>query len=104
MGENHDTQVWVDAVSLDPRSGRQIDTAESAVSRLAEHSAAIRQAVLEVVNAMPSPADVDETPSSLKVTKLEVSFELRVGVEGGIIVSKASAEAALGVTVELTRA
>lgn len=91
-------EVWESA----PIGNRQIASRRAVAEQLAQRREDI-EAALDQVVALANAAMEKPSPRSLAVSGLEVKFGLKLSAEAGVIVSRASAEASLEITVKVER-
>jgi hypothetical protein len=95
--------VRIETVDFDGGDNRQISGASRSASRLVERRAEIEAgiaAAADIVRAsMKSAAD----ENGWRVSTVEATFGLTLSAEAGVIITKASAEASLEVTMTIER-
>ena len=96
--------VRVETVELDAAGTRQISSRRRTTALLAERRGDIEAAVGEACNIVQDSIAKVDTRHGWRVSSLEAKFGLIVAAEAGVIVSRASAEASLEVTVTIERA
>jgi hypothetical protein len=98
--------VRIETVEVDDDGSRQISprrhVSELLQQRRADIHAAIAEAVSLVEESVPSgPSTPDD--NGWRVSRIQASFGITLAAEAGVIISKASSEASLLVTVTITR-
>jgi hypothetical protein len=97
-------QVWVQVMDVDVASGREItfrkNLAEELASREDDIRAAIQAGSTSVANSLKSL----KSPEGWGLREVEAKFGITLTAEAGVILTKASAEATLEVSVKFTRA
>jgi hypothetical protein len=97
--------VRIRALEPDDRDSRQISGRRSVTERLSDRRADIAAAVAEAVTTLQeSSAAATRTANGWRVSSLEATFGIALVAEAGVLLTKASAEASLEVTVTLERA
>jgi hypothetical protein len=95
--------VRVETVELDAAGTRQISSRHRTTAMLRDRRGDIEAAVREACEIVQeSAAKIDER-HGWRVGSLEAKFGLTLAAEAGVIVSRASAEAAFEVTVTIER-
>ncbi|WP_030788275.1 CU044_2847 family protein [Streptomyces sp. NRRL S-920] len=96
--------VRIETVETDGHGSRQISTRTRRSAPLAERADEVREAIQQAtVLAQDSLAQVPER-HGWSVSSVQVTFGLTLAAEAGVILSKASAEASLEVTLTVERA
>lgn len=96
--------VRVETVELDAAGTRQIGPRHRTTALLQDRRDDIEAAVGEACAIVQDSAVKVEARHGWRVSSLEAKFGIVLGAEAGVIVSKASAEASLEVTVTIERA
>jgi hypothetical protein len=95
--------VRIETVETDGRGGRQISSRTRRSAPLADRADEVRDAIRQATElAQDSLAQVPER-HGWAVSSVEVTFGLTLAAEAGVILSKASAEASLEVTLTVER-
>jgi Trypsin-co-occurring domain 1 len=96
-------EVRVETVALDASGSRQIGSRTRASEPLGERAAEVQEAIVQAsAIAQESLARVPQR-DGWSISSAEVVFGLTLGVEAGVILSKASAEASFEVTLTVER-
>lgn len=95
--------VRVEVVELDNHGRRQIGARERATELLSDRRSDIQDAILEASQMISSSAEKLNDMRGWSVKTIEASFSLTLTGEAGILISKASAEAALEITISIDR-
>ncbi|MFC5219847.1 CU044_2847 family protein [Streptomyces coerulescens] len=96
--------VRIETVETDGNGSRQISNRTRRSAPLAERADEVREAIQQAtVLAQDSLAQVPER-HGWAVSSVQVAFGLTLAAEAGVILSKASAEASLEVTLTVERA
>ncbi|MFI0895538.1 CU044_2847 family protein [Streptomyces sp. NPDC020983] len=96
-------EVRVETVALDAAGGRQIASRTRTSAVLGDRAAEVEEAIVQAsAIAQQSLAQVPER-DGWQVTSMEVTFNLTLAAEAGVILSKASAEASFEVTLTVER-
>jgi hypothetical protein len=98
------TGVRVETVELDAVGTRQIGPRPRTTALLQERRGDIEAAIGEACEIVQDSVAKVEARHGWRVSHLEAKFGLTLGVEAGVILSKASAEASFEVTVTIERA
>jgi len=94
-------EVWVQVVTLDP--GRQINWASSLAQRLHERIGDVKDAVVSGSSAVAESIGSLAAPDGWELNEVTASFGVALAAEAGAILTKASGEATLEVSVTFTR-
>ncbi|WP_250002139.1 CU044_2847 family protein [Actinoplanes sp. M2I2] len=97
--------VRIRVLDPDDRDSRQISSRRNLTERLSDRRADIAAAVAEAVAALQesNAAAAAGTAEGWRVSSLEATFGIALVAEAGVILTKASTEASLEVTVTLER-
>jgi Trypsin-co-occurring domain 1 len=93
--------VRIETVELDSAGSRQISSRNRTTSRLQDRRSDIEAAVREACEIVQGSVAKVDTQHGWRVSSVEAKFGLIVAAEAGVIVSRASAEASLEVTVTI---
>jgi hypothetical protein len=96
-------EVWVETVQLDSSGGRQIKPTARMNALLNDRRADIESAVREASTIVQDAAATVESKSDWRINRLEAKFALVLTAEAGVILSRASAEAAFEITITIDR-
>jgi hypothetical protein len=96
--------VRIRVLDSDDRDKREISGRRSLTERLSDRREDIAAAVTEAVAALQeSSAAAARTAKGWRVSSLEATFGIALVAEAGVLLTKASTEASLEVTVTLER-
>lgn len=95
--------VRVDVVDVDSSGYRQIAPRERLTVQLTDRRDEIQAAVLLAADIIQSSADAGQTQNGWSIKEIEAKFSLTLAAEAGVILSKASAEAAFEVTITVSK-
>lgn len=95
--------VRVETVGIDSAGGRQISRVHRTSALLQERRDDIDAAIRETCKVVQESAAKVDAKDGWHVKSLEARFGLVLAAEAGVIVSRASAEASLEVTVTIER-
>ncbi len=101
--EKPSENVRVEVVELDNDGSRQIAPTERLTAQLSSRRDDIQAAVALAVDIVQNSASTAESKGGWRVSEVEASFGLTLTAEAGVIVSRASAEAAFEVTITVSR-
>ncbi|RPF39301.1 CU044_2847 family protein [Streptomyces sp. TLI_185] len=97
------SSVLIETVQVDSRGARQISSRTRTASPLGERSGEVREAIQQATALAQDALDQVPERRGWAVTGMEVSFGLTLAAEAGVILTKASAEASLEVTLTVER-
>lgn len=95
------SEVLVQVVPVEP--GREIGWGSSQVAPLADRLADVRQAVVSGAKAVADSLPGLPSVEGWELDKVSGSFGISLTVEGGVILTKASAAATFEITVKFKR-
>lgn len=95
--------VWVETVELDSAGTRQIGPKARATALLRDRRDDIEAAVGETSMIVQESVARVEDQGGWRVKSLEAKFGLVLAAEAGVILTRASAEASLEVTITIER-
>jgi hypothetical protein len=95
--------VRIETVEIDSAGGRQISRTRRTSALLQERRDEIEAAIREACGIVQASATKVDAKDGWHVKSLEARFGLVLAAEAGVIISRASAEASLEVTVTIER-
>lgn len=96
--------VRIETVEFDRRGGRQISATSRTSSLLEERRAEIEAGIASAADIVRSSMVSAEEKHGWRVSSVEATFGITLSAETGVIITKASAEASLEVTMTIERA
>jgi hypothetical protein len=96
-------KVRIETVNFDRRGGRQISTAERTSSLLEERRSEIEAGIASAADIVRGSMASADQKDGWRVTSVEATFGITLSAEAGVIITKASAEASLEVTMTIER-
>ncbi|MGW7387100.1 CU044_2847 family protein [Streptomyces sp. NPDC054794] len=99
-----DSLVRVETVELDSQGSRQIRARNRGTASLQERSAELQEAIVSASGMAQSSLARLRDHDGWRVSSLEVSFDVTLAAEAGVILSKASAEASFDGVITVERA
>lgn len=96
--------VRIETVNFDRHGNRQISAANRTASLLEERRAEIEAGIASAADIVRSSMASAETKDGWRVASVEATFGLTLSAEAGVVITKASAEASIEVTMTIERA
>lgn len=105
MSADHDSSVDVriETVEVDDDGSRQIAPRRHVSELLQRRRADIHAAIAQAVSLVEESAPATPDHNGWRVNRIQAAFGITLAAEAGVIISKASSEASLVVTVTITR-
>lgn len=97
------SSIRVETVSIDGRGNRQISNRERATSLLEDRRKDIEAAIEQTSGLLARSVGKLEEPGGWQVASFEATFGVVLSAEAGAIITKASAEASIEVTISMER-
>ncbi len=104
MAEFAEPVVRIETVAFDRRGGRQISAADRTSSLLEERRGEIEAGIAGAADIVRTSMASVEQQDGWQVSSVEATFGITLSAEAGVIITKASAEASLEVTMTIERA
>lgn len=104
MSEFSEPVVRIETVRFDGRGGRQISNSERTASALQDRRAEIEAGIATAADIVRASMVSAQEKDGWRVSSVEATFGITVCAEAGVIITKASAEASLEVTMTIERA
>jgi hypothetical protein len=96
-------KVLVETLQIAPTGARQISSAVRGTSLLKDRHQDIESAVREASEIVQNSVAKVEAKAGWHIKSLEAKFGLTLGLEAGVILSRASAETSFEVTITIER-
>jgi hypothetical protein len=104
MADAGPERVWVQVVDVDVAADREISFRRNLAEELSRREDDIRDAIEAGSRSVANSLKSLKSPDGWGLREVEAKFGITLTAEAGVILTKASAEATLEVSVKFTRA